>query len=54
MRKKIFVSLLGVVVLATIYPAQAQQAKVYRVGVVFDGGAFYAVVHGLKDGRETP
>src|SRR5438445_6596462 len=30
--------------------AQAQQAKVYRVVVILEGGAFYAAVDGLKDG----
>ena len=30
--------------------AQAQQAKVYRVGVVLEGGPYYAAVDGLKDG----
>jgi putative tryptophan/tyrosine transport system substrate-binding protein len=30
--------------------AQAQQAKAYRVGVVLEGGPYYAAVDGLKDG----
>jgi putative ABC transport system substrate-binding protein len=30
--------------------AQAQQAKVYRVGVIHEGGPYTLVVDGLKDG----
>ena len=30
--------------------AEAQQAKVYRVGVILQGGLFYAMVDGLRDG----
>jgi putative ABC transport system substrate-binding protein len=30
--------------------AQAQQAKAYRVGVILEGGPYYAIVDGLKDG----
>ena len=37
-------------VLVSVHLAQAQQAKVYRVGVIHEGGPFYAVVEGLKDG----
>ncbi len=50
MSMKIAVPLLAILVLASVHPAQAQQAKVYRVGVIFEGGPFYAVVDGLKDG----
>ena len=31
-------------------PAEAQQAKVYRVGVVTAGGAWYEVIDGLRAG----
>ena len=31
-------------------PAEAQQAKVYRVGVVTAGGAWYEVIDGLRVG----
>jgi putative ABC transport system substrate-binding protein len=31
-------------------PAEAQQAKVYRVGVIHQGGPYKAVVDGLQDG----
>jgi hypothetical protein len=30
--------------------AEAQQAKVYRVGVIFQGGEWDAVLDGLRDG----
>jgi putative ABC transport system substrate-binding protein len=30
--------------------AQAQQAKVYRVGVIHEGGPYYVGVDGLKEG----
>jgi putative ABC transport system substrate-binding protein len=36
--------------LASVHLAQAQQAKIYRVGVILEGGPFYAVLDGLKDG----
>src|SRR5215831_18449875 len=32
------------------WPAEAQQAKVYRVGVIYSGGPFNALVEGLRDG----
>ena len=41
---------LTLLVLASVHVAQAQQAKVYRVGVVHEGGPYYAAVEGLKDG----
>jgi putative ABC transport system substrate-binding protein len=44
------VSFLAALVLGSVHFAQAQPAKVYRVGVVLEGGPFYAVVDGLKDG----
>jgi putative ABC transport system substrate-binding protein len=50
MSKKILIPLLVAFVLASTNLAQAQQTKVYRAGVVFEGGAFYEIVDGLKDG----
>jgi putative ABC transport system substrate-binding protein len=50
MNKKTVVAFLATWVLASVHLVQAQQAKVYRVGVIFEGGPFYAVVDGLKDG----
>src|ERR1700719_5405223 len=50
MSKKLIVALLATLVLVSVHLAQAQQAKVYRVGVIHEGGPFNAVVDGLKDG----
>jgi putative ABC transport system substrate-binding protein len=50
MLKKIFALLIATLALASVHLAQAQQAKIYRVGVILEGGPFYAVVDGLKDG----
>ena len=50
MTKMKLVSFLATLLLASVHLAQAQQPKVYRVGVVFDGGPFYTVVDGLKEG----
>jgi len=35
---------------ALSFPAEAQQPKVYRVGLIYPGGPFNAVVEGLRDG----
>jgi putative ABC transport system substrate-binding protein len=49
--KKIFVPILATLVLASFFLAQAQQARIYRVGVIHEGGAaYYAAIDGLKDG----
>ena len=48
MSKKIIVAFLATLVLVSVHLVQAQQ--VYRVGVIHEGGPFYAVVDGLKDG----
>jgi len=50
MRTKIFIPLLATLALASVHLTQAQQIKMYRVGVIHEGGTFYAVVDGLKDG----
>jgi putative ABC transport system substrate-binding protein len=50
MSKKLLVPFAATLVLASVYLAQAQQAKVYRVGLIHEGGPVYAVVDGLKDG----
>ena len=50
MSKRIIVAFLATLVLVSDHLAQAQQAKVYRIGVIHEGGPFYAVVDGLKDG----
>jgi putative ABC transport system substrate-binding protein len=48
--RKIVVPLLGTFILASIHLAEAQQAKVYRVGVIHEGGPYIVVVDGLKNG----
>src|SRR5258708_38842396 len=50
--KKIIVSLLATLVLASVHLAEAQQPKVYRVGVIHEGGPFGVAVDGLKDGLQ--
>jgi putative ABC transport system substrate-binding protein len=50
MSKKTIIPILTVLFFAFVFLAQAQQSKVYRVGVILEGGGFYAVVDGLKDG----
>jgi len=50
MSKKIFVPYLATLVLASAHLAQAQQSRVYRVGVIHEGGTSYEVVDGLKVG----
>ena len=50
MSKRIFVWLLATIVLTTFSFAQAQQTKVFRVGVIHQGGPYKAVVDGLQDG----
>jgi putative tryptophan/tyrosine transport system substrate-binding protein len=50
MTKKMVVALLATLALAFVHLAQAQSTKVYRVGVVLEGGPFYALIDGLKDG----
>src|SRR5262245_7437376 len=49
MRRQVGFCLLAIVLL-TVSSAEAQQAKVYRVGVIHQGGAYKAVVDGLRDG----
>jgi ABC-type uncharacterized transport system substrate-binding protein len=46
--RRTFLALLGSA--AIVQLSEAQQAKVYRVGVVLEGGPFYALINGLKDG----
>jgi putative ABC transport system substrate-binding protein len=48
MDRRTFIALLGSA--AIVQLAEAQQPKVYRVGLVLEGGPFYALINGLKDG----
>ena len=48
-KKAIIVLVIGLT-LASVHPAVAQQPKVYRIGVVTAGGAWYEVIDGLRVG----
>jgi putative tryptophan/tyrosine transport system substrate-binding protein len=50
MTRRIVFSLLLTVLLPTVFLVEAQQAKVYRVGVIHQGGPYKAVVDGLREG----
>jgi putative tryptophan/tyrosine transport system substrate-binding protein len=50
MTTKTVVPFLVALLLASVHLVQAQTAKIYRVGVVFEGGPFYTAIDGLKDG----
>jgi putative ABC transport system substrate-binding protein len=50
MIKKVFLFVLAISILAAVPPAQAQQPKVSRIGVVTAGGAWYEVIDGLRVG----
>jgi putative ABC transport system substrate-binding protein len=50
MNKKISAFLLAIILLADVPPANAQQLKVYRVGVILPGGAWSEIIDGLRVG----
>ena len=50
MNSKSFFWLLTTFLLTTVSPADAQQAKVYRVGVLLPGDAWYEIIDGLRFG----
>src|SRR5215510_4241419 len=50
MKKKITTVALCAMLLTLCVPTEAQQAKAYRVGVIYQGGPYKAVVDGLRDG----
>jgi putative tryptophan/tyrosine transport system substrate-binding protein len=50
MRKKLFGLTLSAVLLALCSAASAQQPKVYRVGVLLPGEAWYEIIEGLRVG----
>ena len=50
MKGKIFFHALPALILATIHLADAQQPKIYRIGVVTAGGSWYEVI-GRAQGR---
>lgn len=47
---RVVLAVILAVVLASPLPLEAQQARVYSVGVVLQGGAYSAAVDGLRDG----
>jgi putative ABC transport system substrate-binding protein len=47
---KIIVLALCSLLLAPCFPAQAQQQKIYRVGVLLPGGPLYEAIDGLQEG----
>ncbi len=48
MSNKIASYLLAILFFASVHLAQAQQAKVYRIGVIHEGGPYNAMIDGLK------
>src|SRR3990172_5099233 len=50
MNKKISAFLLAIILLAAVPLAEAQQPKVYRVGVITPGGLWYDSIDGLRVG----
>jgi putative ABC transport system substrate-binding protein len=50
MTKKILAVVLAALIPASAHPAEAQQAKVHSVGVILQGGPYYAVIDGLREG----
>ena len=48
--RKIFILALSATLLAVGSSAHGQPAKLYRVGVILQGGPFYTMVDGLRDG----
>ena len=50
MIKKIFMFVLATSILAFVPPAEAQQPKIYRVGVLLPGEAWYEIIDGLRVG----
>jgi putative tryptophan/tyrosine transport system substrate-binding protein len=50
MNKKFSAFLLATLLVVAVPLAEAQQPKVYRVGVITQGGAFYEIIDGLRAG----
>src|SRR5215472_9427879 len=48
--KKLIVFTLSAIVFLVCSSASAQQAKVYRIGVLLPGEAWYEIIAGLRDG----
>jgi len=52
MRRKSFFCVFLIVVITTVSIANAQQAKVHRVGVIMQGGPYYEAIDGLRAGLQ--
>jgi len=50
MKRKIIRFVLGVMLLGLSFAVEAQQPKVYRIGVLLPGDAWYETVDGLRAG----
>src|SRR4030095_3649136 len=50
MRERIFIWILTAMLLAVVPLAEAQQPKIYRVGVITAGGTWYETIDGLRVG----
>ena len=50
MNRRFVVSLLATLILASVYLAEAGQAKVYRIGALFPGGPLSETIDGLRGG----
>jgi putative tryptophan/tyrosine transport system substrate-binding protein len=50
LNKRILISFLAALALATVPTAEAQPHKPYRIGVIHEGGQYSATIDGLKDG----
>jgi len=49
MTKRMLVGLLTTLFLTGVSHADAQQAKIYRVGVIMQGGPYYEAIDGLRE-----
>jgi putative ABC transport system substrate-binding protein len=52
MREKILYVVLAVLSLSLVHPAEAQQAKPARIGVLLQGGPWYEAIDGLRQGMK--
>jgi putative ABC transport system substrate-binding protein len=50
MNRKIIDFVVAAAILVSCHLAEAQQTKVYRVGVILQGGPYYDAINGLRDG----
>jgi hypothetical protein len=50
MERRAFISGITIGLIARPHVAEAQQARVYRMGVVLQGGQYFSAIDGLRDG----